>query len=123
MRKLERIKTLAESLPADPWKDDILWLVHNLEATADERVEALETEVEQLTAERDRWKHRWAGTVEDAQQVRDENARLARVVAQVKEALSDVPNECVVQPDDQPITCGWKRTVQDIRAAIEENPQ
>jgi hypothetical protein len=74
----------------------------------------------------------------EAAKLADENARLRResafrgtatkvlgeklsqaeaTIAKVKQARGNHP-ACDVHPDDDPVTCGWKRAVLDIDAAL-----
>lgn len=51
---------------------------------------------------------------------RDAESRLAQaeaVIAKIREARGNHP-VCDVHPDDEPVSCGWKRAVLDIDAAL-----
>lgn len=45
-------------------------------------------------------------------------ATLEAQVAAVREAVDDCP-PCDVHPDGDPITCGWKGAVADVRKALD----
>lgn len=46
---------------------------------------------------------------------------LTSALRAVHDVLSDAPLVCDVHDDDDPITCGWKRTVISVRAALAEH--
>lgn len=46
----------------------------------------------------------------------------AKTLAPIRAALADHPR-CDIHPDDDPITCGWKRAVFDIQAALDREEQ
>jgi hypothetical protein len=55
-----------------------------------------------------------------------ERARLERKVARLKatvdrarSALAEHPR-CDVHPDDDPVSCGWKRAVADVQRALDD---
>lgn len=41
-------------------------------------------------------------------------------LSRLREVLAGHP-ECGVHPDDDPITCGWKRAVYDLRAVLADS--
>jgi hypothetical protein len=44
-----------------------------------------------------------------------------RIISEVRAILDDEP-ECPEHPDDDPVTCGWKRDIQTIRHIIDTVP-
>ena len=43
----------------------------------------------------------------------------AQALAPIREALSGHPS-CDIHPDGDPITCGWKRAVASVQAALDK---
>ena len=43
----------------------------------------------------------------------------AQVLAPIREALAGHPR-CDIHPDGDPITCGWKRAVASVQAALDK---
>ena len=43
----------------------------------------------------------------------------AKTLAPIRAALADHPR-CDIHPDDDPITCGWKRAVASVQAALDK---
>lgn len=52
------------------------------------------------------------------EELRTERDQLAAVVDRVQEALAGHPR-CEKYAGDDPITCGWKKAVLDVQAALE----
>ena len=52
---------------------------------------------------------------------RDAEVR-AQALAPIREALADHPR-CDIHPDGDPITCGWKRAVASVQAALDHADQ
>ena len=68
------------------------------------RIAELERQRDALRANRDTWKR----------QAERKRAAVKRVHA----ALSAQPH-CDVHPDDDPVSCGWKRVVADVQHALD----
>lgn len=52
--------------------------------------------------------------------LRRETDQAGAAELRIRKALNGHPT-CDVHPDDDPITCGWKRVVADITHALEED--
>ena len=52
---------------------------------------------------------------------RDAEVR-AQALAPIREALAGHPR-CDIHPDDDPITCGWKRAVVDVQSTLDRADQ
>lgn len=75
-------------------------------------------------AERDRdlFKREQVRLAARCDQAQNERDALAAVVEQVRAARSDHP-ACEKHPEREPVSCGWKRAVLDIDAALATAPE
>ncbi|GAA4809483.1 hypothetical protein [Tomitella cavernea] len=60
----------------------------------------------------------WAKEYTAARQAEDEHDEARAAIARVREAVAGHP-VCDVHPDGDPVTCGWKRAVADVRRALD----
>lgn len=51
-------------------------------------------------------------------EARADRDELRTTLARIREALARHPR-CDIHPDDDPVTCGWKRAVADIQTALD----
>lgn len=82
----------------------VLWLIRE--------VKRLDREVRHL-----RPSERRAGAVSVQAQARAERAEAT--IERVRAALANHPRACEAHPDDDPISCGWKRAVLDVQTALD----
>lgn len=94
--------------------------------TAHRDIAALIAEVRRLQREVVDWRETALHHQEVADTYRDHANAMARQrdalqakIDAVRQALSGHPR-CDVHPGDDPITCGWKRAVADVRRALGE---
>jgi regulator of replication initiation timing len=92
-------------------------------------VAGLRAEVARLTAENERLRAALERSVERRFELRVElNTRLDRLSRErdalqvqldsIREVRTEAP-KCDIYADDEPVSCGWKRTVQTIDAILE----
>ena len=103
--------------------------------TAPLDLDAIRARLEQVEADRDRWKHAYDMAdplLTERDRLAAENTKLSSLLAytresrdayaaalgRVREALAGHPR-CEKHAGDDPITCGWKTAVLDVQAAIE----
>lgn len=95
------------------------------QAEAARRITALLAEVERLRVERDQAREECGHAKamrkfasEELDQFIAAKSRADATIARVQKALAGHPR-CERHAGDDPITCGWKKAVLDVRTAIE----
>lgn len=93
---------------------------HGIEPLLDSAADALEAadaRNAELEAERDEHKERSSGRFQAYRAKKIELAAALTVIEQARKARGNHP-ECAEHPDGDVISCGWKRAVLDIDAAL-----
>lgn len=84
-----------------------------------ERLDRYKDEEEQLLGNLTDMTSRWIGEVKATHVVSNNLRQALAAVERIRESRSNHP-ECDKHDEADPVTCGWKRTVQDIDKALEK---
>ena len=82
---------------------------------------ALVERVRQAEAERQEWANLWQQASMGVLRLTDERDEARGKLDKVREAVT-AELECLLHDDDDPVQCGWKRTVRDVLAILDGNP-
>lgn len=58
-------------------------------------------------------------SVRDVIELRARAEKAEATIERVRAALANHPKACEAHPDDDPISCGWKRAVLDVQTVLD----